>query len=221
MHSTSVAVSREPRRAKTDRLDTEMLIRVFLGWLRGEPRHCKMVAIPTLEEEDARRPSRERETLVGERTRIINRMKAALVAASLWTISARRRTRSGYKLGNHFIWLEPRWVASSPLCAAPGESYSDVIIRLAALELVALVPNDSCPRPSTRFVQSRSNSGDDIGRGGGEWGSPAIMGSDSAARPVGRSARRHPRHRTSPTTPCMSCESRSRISYRRLLVNRA
>ena len=79
MHSTSVAVSREPRRAKTDRLDTEMLIRVFLGWLRGEPRHCKMVAIPTLEEEDARRPSREREVLVGERTRIINRMKAALV----------------------------------------------------------------------------------------------------------------------------------------------
>jgi transposase len=78
MHSTSVAVSREPRRAKTDRLDTEMLIRVFLGWLRGEPRHCKMVAIPTLEEEDARRPSREREILVGERTRIINRMKAAL-----------------------------------------------------------------------------------------------------------------------------------------------
>ena len=78
MHSTSVAVSREPRRAKTDRLDTEMLIRVFLGWLRGEPRHCKMVAIPTLEEEDARRPSREREVLVGECTRIINRMKAAL-----------------------------------------------------------------------------------------------------------------------------------------------
>jgi transposase len=56
-----------------------MLIRVFLGWLRGEPRHCKLVAIPTLEEEDARRPSRERENLVGERTRIINRMKAALV----------------------------------------------------------------------------------------------------------------------------------------------
>ena len=78
IHSTSVAVSRE-RRAKTDRLDTEMLIRVFLGWLRGEPRHCKMVAIPTLEEEDARRPSRERESLVGERTRMINRMKAALI----------------------------------------------------------------------------------------------------------------------------------------------
>jgi len=78
IHSTSVAVSREHRRAKTDRLDTEMLLRVFLGWLRGERRHCSMVAIPTLEEEDAKRPSRERETLVGERTRIINRLKAAL-----------------------------------------------------------------------------------------------------------------------------------------------
>ena len=53
-------------------------MRVFLGWLRGERGHCRMVAIPTLEEEDAKRPSRERESLVGERTRIINRMKAAL-----------------------------------------------------------------------------------------------------------------------------------------------
>jgi transposase len=78
IHSTSVAVSRENRRAKTDRLDTAMLMRVFLGWLRGEHGHCGMVAIPTIEEEDAKRPSRERENLVGERTRIINRMKSAL-----------------------------------------------------------------------------------------------------------------------------------------------
>lgn len=78
IHSTSVAVSREHRRAKTDRLDTAMLMRVFLGWLRGERGHCGMIAIPTLEEEDARRPSRERESLVGERTRIINRVKAIL-----------------------------------------------------------------------------------------------------------------------------------------------
>src|SRR6202521_4330611 len=78
IHSTSVAVSRERRRAKTDRLDTAMLIRVFLGWLRGERGHCGMVAIPTMEDEDARRPSRERESLVDERSRITNRMKSAL-----------------------------------------------------------------------------------------------------------------------------------------------
>jgi transposase len=78
IHPTSVAVSREHKRAKTDRLDTALLLRVFLGWLRGEPGHCRMVAVPTIEEEDAKRPSRERESLVGERTRIINRMKGAL-----------------------------------------------------------------------------------------------------------------------------------------------
>lgn len=78
IHSTSVAVSRERRRAKTDRLDSAMLMRVFLGWLRGERGHCSMAAIPTLEQEGAKRPSRERENLVAERTRTVNRMKAAL-----------------------------------------------------------------------------------------------------------------------------------------------
>src|SRR5215213_10256024 len=78
IHPTSVAVSREHRRAKTDRRDTALLKRVFLGWLRGEPDHCTMAAVPTLEEEDARRPNRERESLVGERTRVVNRIKATL-----------------------------------------------------------------------------------------------------------------------------------------------
>src|SRR5580704_17891506 len=78
IHPTSVAVSREHRRAKTDRLDTALLGRAFLGWLRGEPDHCSMAAIPTLLEEDAKRPNRERERLVGERTRLINRMKSTL-----------------------------------------------------------------------------------------------------------------------------------------------
>jgi transposase len=78
IHATSIAVSREHRRAKTDRLDTELLKRAFIGWLRGEPNHCSMVPIPSLEEEDAKRPNRERESLVGERTRIVNRMKSLL-----------------------------------------------------------------------------------------------------------------------------------------------
>lgn len=79
IHPASIPVSREHRRAKTDRLDTELLKRAFLGWLRGEPDHCSMAAIPTLDEEDAKRPSRERENLVGERTRLLNRIKGALV----------------------------------------------------------------------------------------------------------------------------------------------
>ena len=79
IHANSVAVAREHKRAKTDRLDTILLLRAFLGWLRGEPAHCRMAAIPSLADEDDKRPSREREHLVGERTRLVNRLKAVLV----------------------------------------------------------------------------------------------------------------------------------------------
>jgi len=78
IHASSVAVSREHRRAKTDRLDTELLKRAFLGWLRGERGHCSMARVPTIAEEDAKRPSRERDCLVGERMRIVNRIKSTL-----------------------------------------------------------------------------------------------------------------------------------------------
>jgi transposase len=78
IHPTSIPVSREHRRAKTDRLDVGLLLRSFLGWLRGERRHCSMVKIPTIEEEDGKRPLRERAALVGDRTRLVNYMKSLL-----------------------------------------------------------------------------------------------------------------------------------------------
>src|SRR5437762_8416730 len=78
IHASSVAVSREHRPAKTDRLGTELLKRGFLGWLRGERGHCSMARVPTIAEEDAKRPNRERDCLVGERTRIVNRIKSTL-----------------------------------------------------------------------------------------------------------------------------------------------
>jgi transposase len=85
IHPSSIAVSREHRRAKTDRLDTELLLRAFLGWLRGEKRHCSMAAIPTVEEEDSRRPNRERENLVCEQTRTVNGIKAILARFGIRT----------------------------------------------------------------------------------------------------------------------------------------
>ena len=78
IHPTSIAVSREHRRAKTDRLDLGLLKRAFLGWLRGERKHCSMAPVPSLAEEDARRPHREQAALVGEQTRLVNRIKASL-----------------------------------------------------------------------------------------------------------------------------------------------
>jgi transposase len=91
IHPTSIPVSREHRRAKSDRLDTEMLMRAVLGWLRGEAKHCSMVAIPTLAEEDARRPNREHQTLVQECGRIVNRMKATMVRLGVLNFNVKLR----------------------------------------------------------------------------------------------------------------------------------
>ena len=95
IHAASIAVSREHRRAKTDRLDTELLKRAVLGWLRGERDHCKMVAIPTIKDEDAKRPNRERDNLIGERSRIVNRMKAALVRLGIRGFNPKLKRAAG------------------------------------------------------------------------------------------------------------------------------
>jgi transposase len=91
IHPTSIPVSREHRRAKTDRLDTGLLMRGVLGWLRGEAKHCSMVKVPTLAEEDARRPSREHEYLTGERTRLVCRLKAAMVRHGIRNFNVKLR----------------------------------------------------------------------------------------------------------------------------------
>src|ERR1035441_5823008 len=95
IHASSIAVSREHRRAKTDRLDTELLKRSFLGWLRGERDHCKMVAIPTIKDEDAKRPNRERDSLIRERSRIVNRMKAAFVRLGIRGFNPKLKRAAG------------------------------------------------------------------------------------------------------------------------------
>jgi transposase len=91
IHPSSIPVPREHRRAKSDRLDSEMLMRAFLGWLRGEAKHCRMVHVPTLAEEDAKRPSREHASLVAERTRIINRLTSLLVFVGLSNVNIKLR----------------------------------------------------------------------------------------------------------------------------------
>jgi transposase len=91
IHATSIPVSREHRRAKSDRLDLGLLKRSFLGWLRGEPKHCSMAAIPTREEEDGKRLLRERETLTGEVTRLVNRLKSLLALHGIRTFNVKRK----------------------------------------------------------------------------------------------------------------------------------
>lgn len=75
---SSIAVNRRMRRAKTDRIDLDLLMRAFLAHLRGEPRACSVVRVPTAEDEDRKRRTRERERLIKERTGHINRIKGLL-----------------------------------------------------------------------------------------------------------------------------------------------
>jgi transposase len=126
IHAASIPVPREHKRPKTDRLDTEMLMRALLGWLRGEPRHCRMVEIPTLEQEDAKRPTREHDSLVREQTRLVNRMKSTLVWLGIPDFNIKLRY-AGQKL--------------AALCTANGEPIPPHLLGelYRGLERLALV----------------------------------------------------------------------------------
>ena len=127
IHPNSIAVSRAHRRAKTDRLDTALLQRSFLGWLRGERDHCSMVAIPTLDEEDARRPGREREALIGERTRIINRIKSTLAWLGI----------RGFKPNLRRAAAQLEVLTTPDGMALPANTLAELRREMARLQLIA------------------------------------------------------------------------------------
>jgi transposase len=89
----SIATSRRRRRAKTDRIDGDALVRALLAYKRGEPRVCAMVKAPTPEEEDRRRLCRERKVLIAERVRHVNRVKGLLFSQGISGYEPLRRDR--------------------------------------------------------------------------------------------------------------------------------
>jgi transposase len=109
----SIAVEQRSRRAKTDRIDGELLLRTLMAYLRGEPRVVRIVRVPSVEQEDARRASRERDRLVKEQTGHTNRIKALLRLVGMavgnprrsdwlgWL--ARQRDRQGHPMPPHLL----------------------------------------------------------------------------------------------------------------------
>ena len=93
MQPSSLPVDRRARRAKTDVIDVEMLLRTLMAWLRGEPRVCSMVPIPTETDEEARRAHREREDLTSERLSILNKINSILATLGVKSYRALRRDR--------------------------------------------------------------------------------------------------------------------------------
>jgi transposase len=91
--AASILTSRRRRRAKTDRIDGETLVRTLMAFKRGEPRVCSMARAPMPQEEDRRRVCRERRTLVGERVRHVNRIKGLLFAQGVFGYEPLRKGR--------------------------------------------------------------------------------------------------------------------------------
>jgi len=89
----SIATSRRRRRAKTDKIDGEALVRALLAYKRGEPRVCAMLRVPTPEDEDRRRLVRERKALINERIRHVNRIKGLLFGQGVSGYEPLRRDR--------------------------------------------------------------------------------------------------------------------------------
>lgn len=89
----SIATSRRRRRAKTDKLDGEALVRALLAFKRGEPRVCAMVKVPSSDDEDRRRICRERKVLIAERIKHVNRIKGLLFAQGISGYEPLRKDR--------------------------------------------------------------------------------------------------------------------------------
>jgi hypothetical protein len=92
MQSSSLPVDRRARRAKTDVIDAEMLLRTLMAWLRGEPRVCSMVPVPSEADEEARRAHREREDLIGARRSLLNKIDGILATLGIEDYQALRPT---------------------------------------------------------------------------------------------------------------------------------
>lgn len=93
MQPSSLPVDRRARRAKTDVIDVEMLLRTVMAWLRGEPRVCSMVPVPSEADEEARRAHREREDLTSDRRSILNKIDGILATLGVKGFKALRRDR--------------------------------------------------------------------------------------------------------------------------------
>jgi transposase len=143
--AASIPVEQRGRRAKTDRIDGELLLRTLMAYLRGEPRVVRIVKVPSVEQEDARRGSRERERLVKEQTAHTNRIKALLRLQGMAVGYPRRRDWLNW-LAKQRDW-QGQPVSPHLLAEVTREHARLLLVRqqLAALEQAQAT--QACPVP--------------------------------------------------------------------------
>jgi transposase len=152
----SIAVSRRRRRAKTDKIDGEALVRTLLAYKRGEPRVCAMVKAPTPEEEDRRFLCRELKTLISERIRHVNRVKGLFFTQGIVDYEPRRsdrrkrldelRTADGRPLPAH---LKTRACRELEIIELLNKQIEEVKAARDAL----LAPVDTAPSPMAMLLE--------------------------------------------------------------------
>ena len=149
----SIAVDQRARRVKTDRIDGEKMLRTLMAYLRGEPQVVRIVRVPSAEQEDARRASRERDRLIKEQTAHTNRIKALLRLLGMAVGNPRRR--------NWLSWLATQrdWQGQ----AVPPQMLSELRHEHARLMLVrerldalAKTPAQADPSPAAAQMAERS-----------------------------------------------------------------
>jgi len=145
--AASIAVEQRSRRAKTDRIDGELLLRTLMAHLRGEPRVVRIVRVPSVEEEDARRASRERDRLITEQTAHTNRIKSLLRLLGMAVGNPRRRDWLAW-LKRQRDW-QGRPLPPHLLAEAQREHARLMLVReqLAALEQVQAAQASAVPAP--------------------------------------------------------------------------
>ena len=184
-------------------------MRAFLGWLRGEADHCSMAAIQTLAEEDGKRPTRERESRVNERSRVVNRMKGALARLGIRGFNPKLRkaaeqleqlrTGAGEPLPPNTLaelrrdMAQLRFVADqikqiekareTRLEKAPREGVHPMVLMLASIKSVGLETAEMLVvEVLTRHLRDRRA----VARYGGLTGSPDESGSRSREKGLAR-----------------------------------
>ena len=170
----SLRVDRRARRAKTDRIDAEMLVRALMGWARGDRHACRPVHAPTSEQEDARRLGRERERLLEEKTAHSNRIESLLVTLGLRGFAPLRanwsqrlaalRDWAGQALPAHLAAEITREVARLHLVVAQLATLTRAIESRVRAEAKLDAPSRSAPGQITRLVSIGPIGADTLGR---------------------------------------------------------
>src|SRR5215218_3220432 len=151
---SSVPVDRRARRAKSDGIDAELLLRTLLAWLRGEPRVCSMVPIPTEADEDARRCVRERQDLLGERVAIANGIASILATLGARGYDPMRRDRRQRLEGVRTALGDPLPPQARARIGRMLDRLELVLTQIAALERQRdAVLDEAAPGGAERMIQ--------------------------------------------------------------------